>query len=271
MTNKLVVIKSLKVTKIKKIVLYEKKFLVQIYSCIQNPWLGGLTSPDPRSYCPLSSTEFLEPPPPPPNKILMYATDSCQWYLRLPFCVAISIKWDVCLIFAERTANRETNTEMTKYRKMFSFTQRCCIQVLEVRFFTADIKYDLHMSNSSAIRPHTIVSTHLTRVAFQGTLFTANTEVSNTCFLAVIVLEYCMSVTIFHTAQWQFPSNNFSRHCHKQESPTVWSVCFYLSHDEIKLKKRAQSGKSWTQFLPRSFSKFFFVYWYIGVRWNSIN
>jgi hypothetical protein len=45
MTNKLVVIiNSLKVPKIKKTLLYELKFLVPNYSCLQNPWLGG--------YCP---------------------------------------------------------------------------------------------------------------------------------------------------------------------------------------------------------------------------
>ena len=42
MTNKLVVIiNSLKVPKIKKILLYEMKFIVPNYSCLQNPWLGG--------------------------------------------------------------------------------------------------------------------------------------------------------------------------------------------------------------------------------------
>jgi len=42
MTYKLVVIiNSLKVPKIKKILLYEMKFLVQNYSCLQNPLLGG--------------------------------------------------------------------------------------------------------------------------------------------------------------------------------------------------------------------------------------
>ena len=45
MTNKLVVIiNSLKVPKIKKILLYEMKFLVPNYSCLQNPWLG-VTAP----------------------------------------------------------------------------------------------------------------------------------------------------------------------------------------------------------------------------------
>jgi len=48
------------------------KFLVPNYSCLQNPWLGGLLPPDPRSLCPLSSAEFVEPPP--PNKIPGYAT-----------------------------------------------------------------------------------------------------------------------------------------------------------------------------------------------------
>ena len=38
------------------------KFLVPNYSCLQNPWLGGLPPPDPRSLCPLSPTEFVEHP-----------------------------------------------------------------------------------------------------------------------------------------------------------------------------------------------------------------
>jgi len=53
MTNKLVVIiKSLKVPKIKEILLYEMKFLIPNYSCLQNPWLGVYCPPDPRSVCP---------------------------------------------------------------------------------------------------------------------------------------------------------------------------------------------------------------------------
>ena len=36
------------------------KFLVPNYSCLQ---IRGLPLPDPRSLCPLSSTEFVEPPP----------------------------------------------------------------------------------------------------------------------------------------------------------------------------------------------------------------
>jgi len=53
MTSKLVfIINRLKVAKIKKILLYEMKFLVPNYSCLQKPWLGGLPPPDPRSLCP---------------------------------------------------------------------------------------------------------------------------------------------------------------------------------------------------------------------------
>jgi len=71
MTNKLVVnTNSLKVPKIKKNLVYELKFLLPNYSCFQNPLLGGLLPPDPRSLCPLSSTEFVETP----NKIPRYAT-----------------------------------------------------------------------------------------------------------------------------------------------------------------------------------------------------
>ena len=62
MTNKLVVItNSLEVPKIEKILLYEMKFIVPNYGCLQNPWIGGYA---PRSPFSLSSTEFVEPLPP---------------------------------------------------------------------------------------------------------------------------------------------------------------------------------------------------------------
>jgi len=37
------------------------KFLVPKYSCLQNPWLVGLTPPNPRSLCP--KLNLLNPPP----------------------------------------------------------------------------------------------------------------------------------------------------------------------------------------------------------------
>jgi len=75
MTNKLVVIvKSLKVPKIKKILLYEMKFPVPYYGCLQNRWLEGYRPQIPvlSALCP--QLNLLNPPPPPPNKIPGYAT-----------------------------------------------------------------------------------------------------------------------------------------------------------------------------------------------------
>jgi hypothetical protein len=71
MKSKLVfIIKSLKLPKIKKILLYEMKFLVRNYSCLQNPWLWGYR---PQILvlsvlCP--QLDLLNPP----NKIPGYAT-----------------------------------------------------------------------------------------------------------------------------------------------------------------------------------------------------
>ena len=73
MTNKLVVIiNSLKVPKIKKILLYEMKILVPNYSCLQNPCLGGYHPQIPvlSVFCP--QLNLLKPPH--SNKIPGYAT-----------------------------------------------------------------------------------------------------------------------------------------------------------------------------------------------------
>jgi len=78
MINKLVVIiNSLQVPKIKKILLYEMKFLVPNYSCLQNLWLRGYC---PRSPFALSSvlTWICWTPP---KKIPGYATG--QWKVIL--------------------------------------------------------------------------------------------------------------------------------------------------------------------------------------------
>ena len=65
MTNKLVVIiNSLKVPKMKKILLYEMKFLVQNYSRFQNPWLPPRRSPFSLS----SVLNWICWTPPPPEK-----------------------------------------------------------------------------------------------------------------------------------------------------------------------------------------------------------
>ena len=72
MANKLVVItNSLKVAKIKKILLYEMKFLVPNYSCLQNHWLGGYRPQIPVLSVLCPQLNLLNPPP--PNKIPQYA------------------------------------------------------------------------------------------------------------------------------------------------------------------------------------------------------
>ena len=85
MTNKLVVIiNSIKVAKIKKILLYEMKFLLPNYSCIREPLTRGLLPPVPHSLCLMSPTEFVEPTPPPPsNKIPGYDIASVSPWVKI--------------------------------------------------------------------------------------------------------------------------------------------------------------------------------------------
>ena len=69
MTNKLVVvINSLKVPKIKRILLYEMKFLVPNYSCLQNPWLDGYR---PQIHVLWPQMYLLNPLPNPGTKLLV--------------------------------------------------------------------------------------------------------------------------------------------------------------------------------------------------------
>jgi len=94
MKNKLVaIINSIKVPKIKKILVYEMKFLVPNYSCLQNPWLGG--------YCPqIPILSVLCPQPnllnPPPNKIPGYATAG-MWCYVTAWLVSYVLRWLCCL------------------------------------------------------------------------------------------------------------------------------------------------------------------------------
>ena len=67
MANKLVVIiNSLRVPKIKKLLLYEMKVLVPNYSCLHNPWLGGYRPQIPVLSVLCPQLNLLNPPP---NKI----------------------------------------------------------------------------------------------------------------------------------------------------------------------------------------------------------
>ena len=71
--NLVVVINNLQVPKIKKLLLYEMKFLVPNYRCLQNPWLGGYRPQIPFLSVLCHQLNLLNPPPP-PNKIPGYAT-----------------------------------------------------------------------------------------------------------------------------------------------------------------------------------------------------
>ena len=97
MTNKLVVIiNSLKVPKIKKILLYEMKFLVPNYSCLQSPWLWGyhpqililsVLCPQLNLLNPPPQTKFLGTPL---LKILVEVRPSFTSYIRSPlFAVSV--------------------------------------------------------------------------------------------------------------------------------------------------------------------------------------
>jgi len=88
MTNKLVVIMdSLKVPKINKILLYEMKFLVPNYSCLQNPWLGGYRPQIPV----LSVLNWICWTP--SNKIPGYATDSVIYAILKLWLTPISAQF----------------------------------------------------------------------------------------------------------------------------------------------------------------------------------
>ena len=104
MINKLVVIiNSLKVPKIKKKMLYEVKFLVPIYSCLQNPWLGG--------YCPqilvfsvlCPQLNPLNSPPPEQNSWVRQCPRVCSMDANF-HSIKLGVIWDGM----ETTTVRET-------------------------------------------------------------------------------------------------------------------------------------------------------------------
>ena len=121
MTNKLVVIvNSLKVPKIKIILLYEMKFLVPNYSCLQNSWLGATA---PRSPFSLSSVlNWICWPP--RNKIPGY--DSAYT------CGIFSEKFfHMCICYTDR-ANRNfgwfwLNFNTSKTSRFLSYPKCVCV------------------------------------------------------------------------------------------------------------------------------------------------
>jgi len=80
MTNKLVVIiNSLKVPKIKKILLYEMKFLVPNYSCLQNPRLGGCRPQIPVLSVLCPQLNLLTPPPEQNSRVPQWVHRTFIW------------------------------------------------------------------------------------------------------------------------------------------------------------------------------------------------
>jgi len=117
MTNELVVvINSLKVPKIKKSLLYEVKFLVPNYSCLQNPWIGGYSLQIPVVSVLCSELNLLNPPP--TNKIPGYATDVklCCWEGR--FLSFLNVR--KCQPYTPHYLNL-----IQKYSLFLSFGERC--------------------------------------------------------------------------------------------------------------------------------------------------
>ena len=115
MTNNLVVItNSLKVPKIKKILLYEMKFVLPNYSCLQNHWLGGYRPQIPVLSVLCPQLNFLNLPP--PSKIPGYATGwpyrtsctahafrnffDCVKYSNLKFQIRFSV-WK-CYVYVDK-------------------------------------------------------------------------------------------------------------------------------------------------------------------------
>jgi hypothetical protein len=93
-------IRSLKVPKIKKILLYEMKFLVPNYSCLQNPWLGRYRPQIPvlSVLCPQLNLLLKPHPPeknswvePPPHKKKFLGTPLYITVLRTPPMSATNI------------------------------------------------------------------------------------------------------------------------------------------------------------------------------------
>ena len=139
MTNKLVfIINSLKVSKIKKILLYEIKFLVPNYSCLQNLWLGG--------YCPQVSvlnwicwtppwTKFLGTPPVGGEKLQWNSKrqtfkpktqNHLAGFVLSPFCGTFKCKFEIHTLAVSFEVTLFHHLASKKFR---SWTQGLCQEV----------------------------------------------------------------------------------------------------------------------------------------------
>jgi len=171
MTNKLVVIiHSLKVPKIKKIILYETKFLVPNYSCLQNPWLWG--------YHPqITVLSVLYPQlnllnPPPAKKIPGYATDH-RWRMvkirqsgtsAVPMVLVFqqSITTQIIEELLWRLFNSlfiDTNSSTFLLRTLLSFGMRLCVIAINCQCLNGSInlwsskEYQVGLTQSCTVFP----------------------------------------------------------------------------------------------------------------------
>ena len=147
MTNKLVVIiNSLKVPKIKKILLYEMKFLVPNYSCLQNPWLGGRGyRPQVPVLCPLSSTEFVEPPPE-QNSWVRHCSRVLKRVSNQPGCLALNMTEHMCIALVNVIVDTLSILYKAEGMELFHFRsllQNQHVAVLTItRFFNALLAHE---------------------------------------------------------------------------------------------------------------------------------
>ena len=151
MTNKLVVIiKVLKVTKIRKILLYEMKFLVPNYSCLQNPWLVGYCHQIPflSVLCPV---EFVEPPPPEQNSWVRHCYRGAK-YLVTRSLGWLNFVWWCAVFVGQQFGNCFTSPfwglEIWCYSQMFVKFVHSCLndQSFSTLKFTWSSVSNLHCS-----------------------------------------------------------------------------------------------------------------------------
>ena len=147
MTNNLVVIiNSLKVPKIKKILLYEMKFLVPNYSCLQNPWLGGrgLLPPGPRS---LSSViNWICWTPPEQNSWVRHCSRVLKRVSNQPGCLALNMTEHMCIALVNVIVDTLSILYKAEGMELFHFRsllQNQHVAVLTItRFFNALLAHE---------------------------------------------------------------------------------------------------------------------------------
>ena len=120
----------LKYQKIKKILLYEMKFLVPNYSCLQHPWLGGYRPQIPVLSLSCPQLNLLNPP----NTIPGYATAQLRriviYFITFSdVCDSQSnmaaISWLSILTFTWRHPSKLLSLKKNKWTVSFGFWRMC--------------------------------------------------------------------------------------------------------------------------------------------------